>query len=215
MKNKTYLKLIILISGILIIHACSTLDKTSKKVGGNNIFSPDSRESSIGEFEIIKIKMDTPCWVNTNPKNCPEYQDDNNQFMYIKSKMLTEKVSGKPTNQQYESMQKKTSFRYFKLLNKEIVDELFTKYSQCKERRDFCNQIFKEYESIQEIEPRNFEVLDHYWIKVNALWELNVLFAISYEDFYMDKIKIIEDKIILKLPKKINIYNDPPTIFID
>jgi len=212
-KNETYLKLIILILGIFIIHACSTLDKLSKEVVDN---PNDSSKSTMDEFETIK--MNTPCWINTNPKNCPDYQNENNKFMYIKSKMVTEKLNDKMTDQQYETIQKKISFQYFKLLNKEIKNELFTKYSQCKERRDLCNQKFNEYKSSQELMRSHFEIIDHYWRKLNAQWELNVLVAISYEDFYMDKKKIINDKILKKiplLPKRRNNNSESELIWID
>jgi len=200
--------------GIFIFHGCSTLGKKPyKEVGDNTIFSPTSNKNSMDEFEVIK--MDTPCWISTNPENCPDYQKDNNQFMYIRSKMITEKGSDKPTEQQYESMQKIISFQYFKLLNKEIAKDLFTEYSQCKDRKDLCNQIFNEYKSRQELIRSRFEIINHYWSQMNAQWELNALVAISYDDFSNDKKKIIEDEILSKIPKGINIYNDPPIIYID
>jgi len=198
---------------IFVIHACSTSVKTSKKNEDVSVYLDSAKENTMDEFEIIK--MDTPCWLNTNPENCPDYQKDINQLMYIRSKMVTEKVSDNPTEQQYESIQKKISFQYFKLLNKEIENELVTKYSQCKERRDLCYQIFNEYKSSQELIRSRFEIIDHYWSKMNAQWELNALVAISYDDFSNDKKKIIEDEILSNIPKGIKIYNNPPIIYID
>jgi len=211
-----------------MIFGCSTTSKSSKKQENIPVIPHENTEThKDDEFEIkrmvptednefeIKNMESTECWMNTDPKNCPEFQNDNNQSIYIKSKIPTEKESDQPTEDQYERLQKQISFQYFQLLNNKIADELFTKYSQCMEKEDLCKEKFNEYKSSQEKIRNKFEIIDHHWNQMNGQWELNVLVAISHVDFYSDKKKIIEDKILSRLPQEIKIYNDPPMIYID
>jgi len=226
MAKKVYLKLIILFFMIFIIHACSTTRKSSTKesdistipiVSGGKVLDT-VKPPEPNEFEIKKIEMETKCWINTDPKNCTKYKNGSNDFLYIKSAMHSEKVSDIPTKQQYESIQKKISFIYFQLLNKGIDDDIFAKYPQCRDRLDLCKKQFNKYKISQEFIRTDFEIIDHCWIKMDAGWELNVLAAISYKEFDTDKETIINDKILIELPKLPEVKGSktkPGLIYID
>jgi len=206
-------KLFILITMILIVQSCALFTKPSKSNNNksNNYSNEPIKEQPGGEFTISLTKTDTPCWMNTDPVNCPEYKDDSNNYLFITSKMNTVKVSEKLTENQNKDIQKKISFRYFQLLNKIIADELYTNYSQCQEKHDLCKKKFNEYISRQEMLAHHFEIIDKHWSSINGQDELNVLVSISYDKVTIDKKRIITDRILSRLPRTIKIYNDPPT----
>jgi len=84
-----------------------------------------------------------------------------------------------------------------------------------QKKRYLCETLFEEYKTQQEMIEHDFEIVDFFWNEINSQWELNVLATIPYDDFSNDKIYIITDRIISKMPNAIKIYNDPPVIYID
>ena len=222
---KKDLKILFFIFILIFFQGCTFFSKTAKKpeeVTDSNIikeYPPDQestdQEHTEEEFVFTNTMTEAPCWINTAPENCDEYKINNKKFVYITSRIITEKQGEEPTDKQFESIKKKISFKYFNILNKEISKELFFKYSQCKKKRYLCETLFEEYKTQQEMIEHDFEIVDFFWNEINSQWELNVLATIPYDDFSNDKIYIITDRIISKMPNAIKIYNDPPVIYID
>jgi len=225
MKTNRFIKMIAIIIMTIAIHGCFFFSNTNTNTNTNKNKEMNAQNNAIDvhetkiipmdPFERVTSIMDTPCWMNTDPQNCPEYKNKKDKFLYIKSKIMTEKETENPSEKQNEALNNQISFKYFHILNKGIENELYIKYSQCREKKELCTKYYEEYKSLQEMIVHDFEIVDYYWNEVNAQWELNALATISYEEYFNDKKKIITDKILSKVSDDPIIPNNPGVIYID
>jgi len=135
-----------------------------------------SQDADIKDFEILK-SID-PCWVQNSPDKCKDLKATSGNSLFFKGKIVTNKKSNVPDNEQNKQLLREISIQYLKYFQDNLKDSFF-KTDGCidNQNAEICNDIFLNHSksNSSELLSTNFEFIDYYFRENGKKWDLFAL----------------------------------------